>query len=184
MARSSQTHMAVLGVLSTEPMTGYALRQEIRDALGHFWSESFGQIYPALAELERLGFVKRDGATKTGSSTFAITPSGTRRLRELLAQPIQATPPRNGLLLRLYFGRALGVDACRALIADAKADAQRRLLEFDDLADQLANEPRYADDAPFWLLTISAGRHSARAAIAWAEQCLSTLDPSRQENAR
>ncbi|WP_406067734.1 PadR family transcriptional regulator [Micromonospora sp. NBC_01638] len=185
MARSSQTDMAVLGALSTEPMTGYALREAIRDVLGHFWSESFGQIYPALAELERNGFVRRSGSAKAGSSTFAITPSGTRRLRELLAQPIQAVPARNGLLLRLFFGRTLGVEVCRALIAEAEAEAQQRLLQFDELAVQIAGEPQYADDAPFWQLTISAGRHSAHAAIAWAQECLAALDdidPSRQEN--
>src|SRR5687767_13775334 len=98
-ARGSQTEMAVLGALSIEPMTGYALRETIRDVLGHFWSESFGQIYPALAELERHDHVTRSGSTRAGSSRFAITPSGTQRLRDLLSQPVQAAPPRNGLLL-------------------------------------------------------------------------------------
>jgi hypothetical protein len=59
------------------------LREAIRDVLGHFWRESFGQIYPALAGLERKGFVQRSGSA------------------------------RNGLLLRLFFGRTLGVEACR-----------------------------------------------------------------------
>lgn len=185
MARASHTEVAVLGALSIEPMTGYALREAIHDALGHFWSESFGQIYPALAELERHGFVQHSGSTKAGSSTFAITPSGTSRLRELLARPIQAVPPRNGLLLRLFFGRTLGVDACRALVTAAEAEAQERLLQLDELAVRIAGEPQHADDAPFWQLTISAGRHSAHAAIAWARECLAVLDgsdPSEQEN--
>jgi DNA-binding PadR family transcriptional regulator len=168
--------MAVLGALTTEPMTGYALREAIRDVLGHFWSESYGQIYPALAELERLKFVKRSGPARAGGSTFAITPAGTRQLRELLAQPVQAVPARNGLLLRLFFGRTLGVDACRALVAATEAEAQERLAYFDQLSVQVAGEPQYADDAPFWQLTISAGRHSARAAIAWAQECLAALD--------
>ena len=174
-SRGSQTQMAVLGALTTEPMTGYALREAIRDVLGHFWSESFGQIYPALADLEQRGFVKRAGAARAGSSTYAITPAGTRHLRGLLAQPIQATPPRNGLMLRLFFGRTLGVDACRALIEEARTEAQHRLAQYDALAEQVANEPQYADDAPFWQLTISAARHSSLAAIAWADESLATL---------
>lgn len=187
MARSSQTDMAVLGALSTEPMTGYALREAIRDVLGHFWSESFGQIYPALAELERQGLVARSGSAKAGSSTFAITSAGTRRLRELLAQPVQAAPARNGLLLRLFFGRTLGVEACRALIAGAEAEAHQRLLQYDALAAHIAEEPQYAEDAPFWQLTVSAGRHSAQAAIAWARECLAALDDldaARQDASR
>ena len=74
MARASQTETAVLGALSVMPMTGYALREAIRDVLGHFWSESFGQIYPALGELEQRGHVQRVGSGRTGASTFAITP--------------------------------------------------------------------------------------------------------------
>ena len=110
--RSSQTETAVLGGLSVEPMTGYALREAIREVLGHFWSESFGQIYPTLAELERQGHVRRLDSARTGASTFAITPSGMTRLKELLAQPVQQVPPRNGLMLRLFFGRHLGPAAC------------------------------------------------------------------------
>ena len=180
-SRASQTQMAVLGALTTEPMTGYALREAIRDVLGHFWSESFGQIYPTLAELEQRGFVRRAGAARAGSSSYAITPAGTRHLRGLLAQPVRATPPRNGLMLRLFFGRTLGVPACRALIEEALAESRRRLVEYDVLAEQVAREPQYAEDAPFWLLTISAARHSSLAAIAWAEESLATL---RQENPR
>jgi DNA-binding PadR family transcriptional regulator len=104
-ARSNQTETAVLGALSVQPMTGYALREAITNVLGHFWSESYGQIYPTLAELQRQGHVERHGSSRTRSSTFAITASGTARLKELLAQPVQAVPPRNGLLLRLFFGR-------------------------------------------------------------------------------
>ena len=120
MARSSQTDTAVLGALSIEPMTGYALREMIRDVLGHFWSESFGQIYPALNALHRDGLVER-------GDKFSITPAGRARLRELLLQPVQEVPPRNGLMLRLFLGRTLGVASCRELISDARAEAARRL---------------------------------------------------------
>src|SRR3974390_3463455 len=100
--RSSQTETAVLGGLSVEPMTGYALREAIREVLGHFWSESFGQIYPTLAKLERKGHVRRLDSARPGASPFAIPRAGMPRLKELLSQPIQHVPPRNGLLLRLF----------------------------------------------------------------------------------
>ena len=54
MSRKSQTELAVLGALAVEPATGYGVRQAITQTLGHFWQESFGQIYPCLADLERL----------------------------------------------------------------------------------------------------------------------------------
>jgi DNA-binding PadR family transcriptional regulator len=176
MRRRSQTETAVLGALSVEPMTGYAVREAIRDVLGHFWNESFGQIYPTLAELERRGHVRRRGSRRSGSSHFAITTSGRARLKDLLAEPIQPEPARNGLMLRLFFGRQLGPDASRSLVEQARADAERRLEEFRTIRSEVEHEDAYAEDRPYWLLTIAAGEHGARAAIAWADEALAALN--------
>jgi DNA-binding PadR family transcriptional regulator len=157
-------------------MTGYALRQAIRDVLGHFWSESFGQIYPTLAELERRGHVRRRGSSRPGFSVFTITASGRARLKELLSQPIQSLPPRNGLMLRLFFGRNLGPEACRSLVLEARADAERRQQQYEAIRRQVELEDEHARDRPYWLLTVSAGEHTARATIAWADEALAALD--------
>jgi DNA-binding PadR family transcriptional regulator len=175
--RANQTETSVLGALSVAPMTGYALREAIRDVLGHFWSESFGQIYPTLTALERDGHVRRLGAVRTRASMFAITASGTSRLKELLAQPVRPAPPRNGLMLRLFFGRQLGAPACRALVREARADAERNLAQYQAIRLQLLNEEDSAGDHTYVLLTISAGEHSARAAITWADQAIVELAP-------
>lgn len=169
MARTRQTEVAVLGVLSTAPMSGYAVREAIRDVLGHFWSESFGQIYPTLAALERAGHVRHDEADRA----FHVTASGLAKLRELLAAPVQATPPRNGLLLRVFFGRTLGVEACRALIVQAREQAEQRLADYELTAARVGTESH--PDVPFWLCTIAAGRRTAEATIAWADESLATL---------
>lgn len=166
--------MAVLGGLSVMPMTGYALREAIHDVLGHFWSESFGQIYPTLSHLESEGMVVRQGADR--SSPYSITDAGLARLRELLAEPVQQVPPRNGLMMRLFFGRQLGAEACRKLVLEARQGAERRLAEFDAIRDQIASEPGTEADHPYWLLTVSAGEHGARAIIAWADSTLAVLD--------
>src|SRR3954452_2918494 len=175
MARSDQTQMAVLGALSVMPMTGYAVREAIRSTLGHFWSESFGQIYPALAELERQSLVERRGPEHAGSSTFSLTPAGLARLRELLAEDIQPVRPRNGLLLRLFFGRQLGPEACRERVLTARDQAGEQLAQLEKVRRELEAGADHGDDAPYWLLTVSAGEHSARAALAWAEETLAAL---------
>jgi DNA-binding PadR family transcriptional regulator len=174
--RAGQTELAVLGALSVEPATGYAVREAIREVLGHFWSESFGQIYPALAELERQGYVQRSGGPRAGSSVFTITESGTARLRELLSEPVQAAQPRNGLLLRLFFGRTLGAQGCRELIVAARADAEEQLAEYDALVSEMSADGQHAQDHPFWQLTVSAGQHAAEATIEWATEALGVLD--------
>jgi DNA-binding PadR family transcriptional regulator len=174
--RAKQTEIAVLGALSVMSMTGYEVREAIRDVLGHFWSESFGQIYPTLAELKQQGYVEKWDTKRTHSSKFVITASGTARLRALLQQPLQPIPPRNGLLLRLYFGRHLGVEACRSLLLEARADAEQRLAHYQAIRKEILEEQEYPDDRPYWLMTVSAGEQSAQAAITWASDSLAALD--------
>jgi Virulence activator alpha C-term len=129
--------------------------------------------------------VKRRGSARTGSSTFSITASGRARLKNLLAQPIQPQPPRNGLMLRLFFGRQLGPEACRSLLLEARAEAERRLAGYEVIRKELQEEQEHTEDRPYWLLTLSAGEHTARAAIAWAEESLAAMDqidqPQRKE---
>jgi DNA-binding PadR family transcriptional regulator len=170
MSRRPQTELAVLGALSVQPMSGYALRAAITSTLGHFWSESFGQIYPALARLEGEGLVRKvDGP-------FAITPAGRTRLRELLAEPIDRTPPRNGLLLRLFFGSTLGPEACIDLLRDAHTEALEALATLAAIRAEVEAEPDNPD-RPYFLLTIAAGEATARAQAEWAESSIGALSP-------
>ena len=173
MARERQTDLAVLGALSIAPMTGYALREGIRDVLGQFWSESFGQIYPTLARLEGEGHVARRASGR--ASVYALTPAGRVRLRELLAGPATPTPPRNGLLLRLFFGHELGPEACRALVEQHRVDALASLAGLEAARAEVEAEPP-SDHRAYALLTVSAGEHGARAAVAWADEALALLD--------
>ena len=173
MSRRAQTELAVLGGLSIEPMTGYALRAAITETLGHFWHESFGQIYPTLAALEKAGLVERGEPGLTSGSQFAITSTGRQRLYDLLSAPIEPTPPRNALLLRLFFGRLLEPAGCRSLIAEVQQRATRDLESYAAFRAEL----EHADDpnAAYMLLTVAAGEHSARATLSWADEALAIL---------
>jgi len=175
MTLKQQTDVAVLGALSVEPMTGYALRKAIRDVLGHFWSESFGQIYPALAQLRADGLVERTHEDADSKSKFTITPRGLAHLRTRLAEPAQSARQRNGTLLRLFFGRQLGVEGCRRLLEDARSQAVQQLEQFDAIRREIEAEQPSADH-PFFLLTVSAGEHAARSTAMWVEESMRALD--------
>ena len=175
MASDRQTDVAVLGALSVESMSGYALRRAIRDVLGHFWSESFGQIYPTLGELRADGLVEVTQAAGDSKPKFAITANGLEHLRARLKEPPQSARPRNGTLLRLFFGRRLGIEGCRDLLEQARSQAIEQLAGFDAIRQEIRTEEP-TDDHPYFLLTVSAGEHAARATQEWAEESLLVLD--------
>lgn len=175
MARTAQTDLAVLAALSVSPMTGYAVREAILTHLGSFWAESFGQIYPTLTRLTREGCVEAQAGERAGSSVYSLTAAGRDELIALMSAPAADVRPRNGLLLRLFFGNVLGASACRALVLEARARAETRLAELSRIREATKDEDETVH-SPYWSITLSAGEHSARAAIAWADETLTVLD--------
>lgn len=167
-SRKSQTQVAVLGALAVEPASGYGVRQAITETLGHFWHESFGQIYPTLATLEADGLVGR-----TPAGQFTITPTGRERLTELLAEPAEPTRPRNGLLLRIFFAAHLPEGMARHLVEDARDQARAALAEYQAIQAELAAESH--PDAEHWLATVRYGIHHAQATLDWADETLTQL---------
>ncbi len=175
MARATQTDLAVLAALSVAPMTGYALRDAIIADLGAFWAESFGQIYPALDRLAAAGYVSTQPGARRGSSLYRLTTTGEAHLLELMQTTPTEVPPRDGLLLRLFFGKTLGPTACRGLVEKVRGRAVAQLAKLAQIRADDANKPA-TDDSPYWLITISAGEHRARATIAWADETLAVLE--------
>ena len=176
MARRSQTSTAILGALSIEPLTGYEIRQAITSVLGHFWHESYGQIYPCLTELEADGLVSSAPGDRAHSSRFAITPRGRRCLRQLLAEAPVPQPPRNGVLLRTFFGEAMAPQDLTRMLDTVIADAHARLASYAGIRDEIARDPRYPDHGRYWEATVRAGELSAQAQITWATETRAALD--------
>lgn len=170
MTRPRQTDLAVLGALSVEPMTGYRLRQEITETLGHFWHESFGQIYPSLARLEAEGFIVAQGGVKASSRVFSLTEAGEAELRRLLDLPPESQQPRSALLLRIFFGANLPPGAIAQLLDDHEAQVREKLAQFAGIRANIDADPLAGRHRPYWLATVAAGESAARAQLEWVAQ--------------
>ncbi len=100
--------------------------------------------------------------------------AGRARREALLGAGRAVTPPRNGILLRVFFGDVLGPAAIRDLVTESRDAANRRLATLAAAREATRDDP--PAQRPYRLMTISAGEHSARAAIAWADETLAVLD--------
>jgi DNA-binding PadR family transcriptional regulator len=87
----STLSLAVLGLISQRPLTGYDIRKVFATTpMGHF-SSSPGTIYPALKRIEKARWVRgRAGQSKTRRErvVYEITPQGREVLRRHLSQPV------------------------------------------------------------------------------------------------
>lgn len=174
----STTRFALLGLLSFGPSSGYGLKKLVEESISHFWSESYGQIYPTLRRLEaerRVTRRKDAGRGRPQRHLYTITTAGRQELERWLALPARVEPPRSELLLRLFFGGSTSlpvsrrqVEACRAL--------HRNLLErYDQVERSLrANYGRHPD-LRWWLITLNFGRHRSHAFVEWSEETLAAI---------
>lgn len=179
MLAKSRTAQVILGFLTWGPKSGYDVKKAVGASIGGFWSESFGQIYPALAALAGGGLAVRTDGPRTGrrrQHTYSITDAGRDELRRWLAEPVAMPPPRNELLLKLFFGRAAGRDASIAHVR-AFAGEQRALADrYAAIRERMEGQGGGNPNLPYWLATLSHGEHSAHAMIVWAEETLATFE--------
>ena len=172
---------AILGMLSLRPMSGYDIRKTVQESIRFFWSESYGQIYPALKRLEAQKLVERArGAQKgrAGRQVYALTRTGRRELQEWLTRKPQMQPFRNELLLKLFFGRLVPREACQEHLRHFRQRQEDFLRTYRQVEGWLHTEHERHPDLPFWLMTLSYGVHQARALRDWCDETLAALEKS------
>lgn len=158
-------------------MSGYEIRRAITEVLGHFWHESFGQIYPTLAALAAEGLITARPGDRAGSTEYSITELGLAALRADLATPPVTTPPRNGVLLRTFFGPHLDPAEFAGMLDAVDAQAAARLATFAQIRSDLEAGNEHAEHIPYWLATVRAGELNALAQREWVRETRALVRP-------
>jgi DNA-binding PadR family transcriptional regulator len=113
--------LAVLGLLSEQPLHGYELKKRLSETLGPLWGISFGSLYPALRRLERNGAIE---ATEADGAPAVIIPTGS--LKGDLAAARVRRRPRAGLRTRkAYRITPAGEQLFDQLLTDERDDDER-----------------------------------------------------------
>lgn len=181
--RSSSSMEVLLGLLTIESMSGYDLGQMIRESIGHFWNESYGQIYPNLKKLAAEGFVTSKVERQKGRPDrriYSITKKGHERLAKWLAVPPQPEIPRNELLLKLFFGTQVSADIPIGYL-ERMLETERRLLErFRQIHEAISTNKQYPD-TPYWKMAARFGETEMEAHLRWAEETIAELKKIRSK---
>jgi PadR family transcriptional regulator, regulatory protein AphA len=175
--RFSSTSEALLGLLTIEPMSGYDMGLVVRESIGHFWNESYGQIYPTLRRLAAAGLAVSKRQRQEGKPdrhVFSITRKGRDHLAAWLAVPPQPEIPRNELLLKLFFGAQAPPGVLIGYV-ERMAETHCALLEkFEATKREIAKNRRYPD-TPYWKMVVRFGELEMEAHLRWAKETLAEL---------
>jgi DNA-binding PadR family transcriptional regulator len=178
MARTSRTPFVVLGILGIlrpKPVSGYDIKQVIEGTISHFWSESYGQIYPVLKQLAaekliRAAASKEDGRKKV---LYTITAKGEKRLQLWLEKPPEPGPQRDELVLKLFFGNMTSPEVLIRHLLGFRNRLQATLEQYTQwLQDAGAGKQ---DLTVYQLITLRGGVAMAGAFVNWADQSMETL---------
>jgi PadR family transcriptional regulator AphA len=172
--RTRRTRHVVMGLLLSGPKSGYTIKKIIEQSIIHFWTESLGQIYPVLRELAQDGLIEqvesppREGGRPT--KVYALTELGRMELEDWLAKPPWKRPPRNELLLKLFFMPRVDPTLALEHVSRFKAEAEAELEELDTIRRRLAEEHGEDREYAFWLATLLYGIREAEAHLSWCDE--------------
>jgi DNA-binding PadR family transcriptional regulator len=174
------TQNALLGLLTMGPRSGYDIRGLIDYSIGHFWRESYGQIYPSLKRLAAEGLVEKKTERKKGRperNVFSLTQAGRQRLKAWLKLPVQQVEtPRSELLLKIFFGEHVSAEVNRQHVKAFVEVHEGALKHYAATEKQLKREEANDPQLPYWLMTLSFGRHRSEAFVKWGRETLKRLD--------
>lgn len=178
----SATAYVILGLVRSEPRSGYEIKAIVDKTTRFFWAASYGQIYPELKRLSEAGLVVGVDAPTGGRrrTVYEITADGEEELVAWLRQPPTTFEMREEGLLKLFFADALPREEVPAILQAMRAHrlaANRKLREMEPGAE--------AKDDPFVLMVLRSGLEFTEWFAGWCErmeaQVLASLEESENE---
>lgn len=159
---------AMLGLLSIEPSTGYALTQRFDQTLANAWHATHSQIYPELARLQADGMVEVVGEGPRQSRTWAVTPAGHEELRRWMTDSEPNRNQRNETALRWFLFALLPDADRRAAVERELAFVESELARLEAIKARIAAAP----DPPRFGSTVELGLGINRVMRAWLREQL------------
>lgn len=184
----SRTRFAVLGALAEGPRSVYTIKQDLEATVGHFWHESFGQLYPVLRQLTAAGWVvlQEEGGPRD-RKIYALTPQGHDALRSWLEDPGEyLPPPRNEFLLKLFFGRHVPRAHSLARLRRYAERLRATQATYEAIERELLDPAAEDENQAFWLATLRHGQRALQGGLAWCEETqglLAAPNEARQQGA-
>ena len=176
MARERKIDMVILGLLSHEDLTGYDMKKRIDGAISFFWKGSFGNIYPALKDMEAQGLITKNDTAVGGREkiVYHITKKGGDTLRSWLGDAQASNELRYETLLKLFFGGAAKAEVSLQNIETFEAQVRQDmkvLRAYAENLEKVLDDP----DHVYYSLTVSFGIETYEAYLRWCAKAKKML---------
>lgn len=185
--------LALLAILTSDPMTGYDLVKYFDGTVAYFWNAPHSQIYPELRRMEEAGLVTATTVSRGERATkrvYQITEAGIEEVRRWQSTVEGLSPERDGPRLKSAYYEWGTYDAVRRQLQEhlnhyVEYERQWRQVVADIDSRQIPLLRRRLEHSPDEMHTaiVAFKRHAfagevarAEAEIAWARQGLAMVD--------
>ena len=176
-----QTDYVILGLLAEQPLSGYQIKKIVDIRFKFFWSESFGQIFPALKALAVAGLaeeLKQEHKDGRAAKQYQITPAGREALVLWLRQPVEKESLRLEILLKTYFSNYTSPSVMLSHLAAFEESHKSQLHILGLFQQELERIPDEDENHREILRVIDFGQKANRAYLDW---CRETRDYFEQK---
>ncbi len=167
----------ILGFLEIKNLTIYEIKKAMENSINHFYSSSYGSIHPAVAKLEKNGFVtskeKFDGKRK--KKIYSITESGKENFNNWLKDDIQLTRLKEDSLVKLFFFGNLDNESRKRIITNYVKKLQQSIAELEVIKNSIDLEKipdELSETARFQVETLKFGLDNANFMNDWYKELL------------
>lgn len=177
MKKQNKTKFAILGLLTIESLSGYAIRKMIHESIAYFWSESNGQLYPTLKQLlneQLIVLLDEVPMNKKARNRYAITEKGRILLQQWMRERNEKYIHRDENLLKLFFGNNISKQECIQLLQNRATQLNESLKRYQSIKKWLQTKVSSPNQL-YWILTANNGISKARAEIEWCNESIKTL---------
>jgi DNA-binding PadR family transcriptional regulator len=155
------------------------MKRFAEESIGHFWSESYGQLYPTLRELETRGLIDMEVESRergVDRKVYQLTEAGFEELRKWIARPVERRPARDEMLLKLFFGRHVAPGRLRETVKVMRAEQEKMLAALQAAETETRSQSNADPDAPYWLMTLEFGLMIGREYMRWCDLVMEKLN--------
>lgn len=189
--KQSKTRYVILGLLSETDLSGYEIKKIIDTRFSFFWHESYGQLYPELKNLARLGRIRETPAdahmlqaqpaggkepSKREKTLYSLTPEGRQELLAWLAEPPEKESVRFELLLKMYFSSHIDASVIHSHIRAFRDSHREQLAMLDSFQAELLRIRGEHDNHEDVLRIIDFGQRVYKAYLDWCQETMGYLE--------
>jgi PadR family transcriptional regulator, regulatory protein AphA len=122
---------AILGLLSTKPLSGYDIKKMFEGSTALYWSGNNNQIYTSLVKLHKEGLVSSEvqyQESRPSRKLYTLTEKGLAKLRQWVVSDPELPQLRHNFLIQLAWADRLSFDELDDLLKKYEDETQAQVL--------------------------------------------------------